>query len=110
MSADASAQLDPVVEWLAVLEQFERDLAAVEAVLDGGSDALPDDVERAWSVPQVSGPVPTELRERAELVAERQLAAQTAIVQRMRSARSQQAVVKLLDGGPKRPVYLDIQA
>lgn len=103
-------QPDLVSEWQTVLEQFERDLVAIEAVLDGGAETLPPDVASAWSVPTVNGPVPAELQARAEQVADRQMAVQIAIAQRMRSARSQQAVVKLLDGGPKRPVYLDVQA
>lgn len=103
-------ECDLRAEWGAVLDQFERDLVAVEALLDGDTESLPDETGATWAVPVVRGPMPQELQGRAQEIAERQDATQAAIANRMRSARGQQAVVRLLDGGPARPVYLDIKA
>ncbi|MFS3127084.1 hypothetical protein ACLM5J_01620 [Nocardioides sp. Bht2] len=110
MSAQPVTDSDLLAEWAAVLDQFERDLVAVEAVLDGEIESLPAESNAGWMVPVVRGPMPEELQPRAQQIAERQHATQTAIANRMRSARGQQAVVRLLDGGPQRPVYLDVQA
>lgn len=110
MSALAQPAPDLVTEWTLVLDQLERDLRAVEAVLAGDDQAVARGDIGPWQVPRTSGPLPAELVPRAQEIADRQVATQTALVERMRSAREQRAVVRRLDRRTVRPAYLDTLA
>lgn len=108
MSAQPAAP-DLVTEWTLVLDRLERDVLAVERVLAGDAPVSGGDFE-PWRVPRTSGPLPVGLAERARHIAHRQVAVQAALVERMRSARQQAAVVRRLGTRSPGPAYVDTQA
>lgn len=82
--------------WLAVLDRFERALDAVEAP-DEAFDAPP-------------GPVPEELRERAEAVLGRQKLMISGLLASRAGVARELAALRRVPGRPgDDPVYLDVE-
>jgi hypothetical protein len=93
--------------WGEVLDRMELDVTAVEALLAERGRTAPGQVE-PWSAPADLGPIPPELRPRADAVLERQLAASLAVVAAM-TATSRQAIVagRMRSQHGAAPSYLD---
>jgi hypothetical protein len=94
--------------WAQALDELELDVAAVEAQLAERRDReLP--LIDPWTPPPGLGPLPLDLRPRADAILERQLAAALALVAALTSNRRQATVAGRLqspDPAP-RPAYVD---
>ena len=89
---------DNLTAWLAVLDQFERALDAADEALE------PESFDRP------AGPVPEELRERAEAVlARQQLMIGGLMTSRARVARELAALRRVPTGPDGTPAYLDVE-
>lgn len=88
---------DNLASWLAVLDTFERAL-----------DAADDQLDPAFEPPP--GPVPEELRERAEAVlARQQMMIRGLTASRANVARELAALRRVPTGSPDAPAYLDVE-
>ena len=95
--------------WAAALDDLELDVAAVEALLADSHrirDLPPAD---PWSPPAGLGPLPLDLRPRADAILQRQLAAAADVARTLATTRRQAAAAARIDTGrdPARPAYLD---
>ncbi|GAA1251120.1 hypothetical protein JOF42_002493 [Microbacterium phyllosphaerae] len=89
---------DNLSAWLTVLDQFERALDAADEQME----------EQPFAPPP--GPVPDELRERAEAVlARQQLMINGLVTSRANVAREIAALRRVPTGPGDAPVYLDVQ-
>lgn len=89
---------DDLSAWLAVLDRFERALDAADEHLDPPAFEAPD------------GPVPDELRERAEAVlARQQLMIGGLITARANVARELAALRRVPTPPQDTPAYLDVE-
>lgn len=89
---------DNLSAWLTVLDQFERALDAADEQLD----------EQSFDAPP--GPVPEELRERAEAVlARQQLMIGGLVTSRAHVAREIAALRRVPTSKSDAPVYLDVE-
>jgi hypothetical protein len=96
--------------WVAALDELEADVAEVERVL--ADDHLMRDFPAGdpWSPPEGLGPLPLDLRPRADAILTRQLAAAQGIALAITVNRRQAqfaAKVEAGDQGAPRPAYLD---
>jgi hypothetical protein len=96
--------------WLAVLDELDRDVEAVEALLaqEHGLRELP--VADPWAPPTGLGPLPLDLRPRADGILARQLAAAREITVALATNRRQAAVAARIEtgsGAAPRPAYVD---
>lgn len=88
---------DVLSAWLTVLDRFERALDAADAQLDDGFDPPP-------------GPVPDELRERAEAVLARQkMMLDSLALSRAHVARELSALRRVPTTASDAPAYLDVE-
>ncbi|GAA3871522.1 hypothetical protein GCM10022243_41000 [Saccharothrix violaceirubra] len=104
-----AVETDWRVVWAATLDLMEADVAAAEALLshDRTVRALPP---ASFTAPAGMGPLPLELRPRADAVLARQLAVAEALVVAMAATAKQAAMLgRIEDAGqaPARPGYLD---
>ncbi|MBT2475999.1 hypothetical protein J7E68_15815 [Microbacterium sp. ISL-103] len=89
---------DNLTSWLAVLDQFERALDAADETMDPESFDPP------------SGPIPDELRTRAEAVlARQQLMISGLTASRAHVAREVAALRRVPSGRQDVPAYLDVE-
>ena len=89
---------DNLAAWLSVLDRFERALDAADEQLDAGGFEPPP------------GPVPEELRERAEAVrARQQLMIGSLAASRANVAREIAALRRVPTGRGDAPAYLDVE-
>lgn len=89
---------DNLTAWLAVLEQFERALDAADETLDAQGFDAP------------SGPIPDELRSRAEeVLARQQLMIGGLTASRANVAREIAALRRVPRGRQDAPAYLDVE-
>lgn len=103
------AELRHHLHWETALDRLELDVILAERVLEDPTRSLPE----PWDEPQLSGPIPESLQQRARDISERQrrvqaqLATQLAVVNRHQdfASRVEQATRR-----PDVPVYLDLQA
>jgi hypothetical protein len=95
--------------WSAALDELELDVAAVEAMLIDAHRAQELPPADPWSPPEGLGPLPLDLRPRADAILERQLAAAVGIARALATTRRQAAVAARIDTGrtADRPAYLD---
>ncbi|WP_091555857.1 hypothetical protein [Micromonospora pattaloongensis] len=95
--------------WTAALDALELDVAAAEALLAethrASDNALPD----PWRPPGGIGPLPLDLRPRAEAILARQTAAAQALARQMVMNRQQTAMVARFETGGSQtgPAYVD---
>lgn len=93
-----SAVSDNLAAWLAVLEQFEK-------ALDAADEQLPP---QGFEPPP--GPLPEEIRERAEaILARQQLMINSVITSRAKVARELAALRRLPAAPSDAPAYLDVE-
>jgi hypothetical protein len=95
--------------WTAALDELEADVDRVEALL--ADEHLVRDLPPAdpWSPPAGLGPLPLDLRPRADAVLGRQIAATQAVALAITVNRRQAEMVTRIEAGqePRRPSYLD---
>ena len=99
--------------WAAALDELEADVAQVEALLVDDHMHRDNPVVNPWSPPEGLGPLPLDLRPRADAVLARQIAATQAVVVALASNRRQAAYaasVQAGGAGAARPAYLDCSA
>ena len=97
-------------EWAAALDELEADVVSVEAMLTDDHLMRDNPVTDPWSPPQGLGPLPLDLRPRADGILARQLAAAEAIAVALAGTRRQVALSERLETGGKtaaRPAYVD---
>jgi hypothetical protein len=95
--------------WTAALDALEADVERVEVML--AYDHRTRDLPRVdpWSPPAGLGPLPLDLRPRADAILNRQLAAAQALALAMVANRRQAEMAARIEAGddPRRPAYLD---
>src|SRR5690606_7025139 len=106
-AGDAGADGGWVQAWEAALTALELDVAQAEAAL--AADHLePVPVER-WAPPQLDGPLPFALLDRARALHERQVEVARRLGEAARlSRRHQRAAEAMRAGGAAVPVYVDV--
>jgi hypothetical protein len=96
--------------WTAALDELELDVESVEALLEGEHATRDHPVNDPWRPPTGLGPLPLELRPRADAILARQLAATEAITRGMIVNRQQAALLERVQTAQKpalRPAYID---
>lgn len=96
--------------WTEALDDLELDVTAVETMLADTHRVDDTPVADPWSPPEGLGPLPLDLRPRADGILARQIAATHELAQRMVGTRRQVAAVAKVetrDSVPSRPAYLD---
>ncbi|WP_030176419.1 hypothetical protein [Spirillospora albida] len=102
------------VAWSAALDALELDVVKVERLIAEGHQLTDTPVADPWAPPEGLGPLPLDLRPRADAILTRQLAAAQALAIALTANRRQAAVAGRFvgngdDGGP-RPAYVDCAA
>lgn len=108
----AASDEEPAVTWPEVLEDLEGEVVEAEQVL---ARARADEIAAwgrrfsDWVPPSALGPLPEELRERAALLLQHQLAVAERLVERITQSQRQRDVAARMSYGPNRPVpaYFD---
>src|SRR5690348_16292109 len=96
--------------WTAALDELELDVAHTEALLAGEHAARDNPRSDPWRPPAGLGPLPLELRPRADAILARQLAATAEVARAMVINRQQAALLSRMAAAqrpPVRPAYLD---
>ncbi|MBG0826001.1 hypothetical protein HS048_35625 [Planomonospora sp. ID91781] len=113
MSPQPPAAGDWRAEWCAALDALEMDVVAVEEMLSDDRRSREIPIADPWSPPEGLGPLPLDLRPRADAILARQLAAAQAMVLIMAGNRRQAAMVARVESGSAgtpRPVYINCAA
>jgi hypothetical protein len=101
---------DWLAAWEAALDELEMDVADAEALLTGDHMLRDTPVSNAWNPPAGLGPLPLDLRPRADAILARQLAAAEGITRALATNRRQAAVTARIETGGQtaaRPAYID---
>ena len=96
--------------WTAALDELETDVAQVEALLADDHLLRDNPVVNPWSPPEGLGPLPLDLRPRADAILTRQITATQAVVVTLATNRRQAAFAERVEAGGSgaaRPAYLD---
>lgn len=95
--------------WVEALDVLELDVAYAEALLEGEHAAQERPPSGQWQPPVGLGPMPADLRTRAQQIFSRQVAASVGLGQAMLGNRRHAALAARIetggDGG--RPAYVD---
>lgn len=101
---------DPAHEaWQVTLDRIELDVVRAEIALANGATIRTDE----WDVPADHGPLPTDLRPRAEEILARQQTVLTQIAEQLGTTLRQQAVVERVGrstAASQVPIYVDVSA
>ena len=101
---------DPSHEaWQISLDRIELDVVRAEIALANGSTIRTDE----WDVPADHGPLPADLRPRAEEILARQQVVMTQMAEQLGTTLRQQAVVDRVGRASTRhhvPIYVDVSA
>ena len=97
------------VAWAAALDELEADVILVEAMIDEEHRVRDLPVANPWTPPQGLGPLPLDLRPRADAILNRQIAATQAIAVGLVTGRRQAEMLSRVESGstPRRPAYVD---
>ena len=100
------------VAWAAALDELEADVILVEAMIDEEHRVRDLPVANPWTPPQGLGPLPLDLRPRADAILGRQLAATQTISVALSANRRQAELLARVESGaaPARPAYVDCAA
>ncbi|GAA3161790.1 hypothetical protein GCM10010466_60940 [Planomonospora alba] len=114
MSTQPPATGDWHAAWSAALDALEMDVATAEEMLSGDhrNQETPA-VTGAWTPPADLGPLPLDLRPRADAILARQLAVAKEMVLIMVGNRRQAAMIARVEtgsDGAARPVYINCAA
>jgi hypothetical protein len=106
------AEVAEVHDWPAVLDELEVEVLEAERVLARErADEIAAWGRRTtdWVPPAALGPMPEELRERAALLLQHQLAVAERLVERITQSQKQRDVAARMSYGPARPIpaYID---
>jgi hypothetical protein len=97
--------------WTAALDELEAEVAEVEALLEDEHRFRDAPAHDPWAPPQGLGPLPLDLRPRADAILGRQLAAAHALTVAMAVNRQQASLAARIEDGvqgtPLRPAYVD---
>ncbi len=95
--------------WTGALDELELDVVSVESLLADEHRGRDLPVTNPWSPPAGLGPLPLDLRPRADGILTRQLAAAQALAQALVHNRRHAAVAATVETGVPvgRPAYLD---
>jgi hypothetical protein len=97
-------------EWAQALDALEADVTAVEAMLAEDHRIRDNPVVDPWTPPEGLGPLPIDLKPRADAILARQIAAAQAIAIALVSTRKQATVAARIEVGGQgapRPAYVD---
>jgi hypothetical protein len=97
------------VAWTAVLDELELDVTAADALLADTQRERDLPISDPWSPPAGLGPLPLDLRPRADAILARQLAVAAAVACALGTTRRQATVALRLETGhdAPRPSYVD---
>jgi hypothetical protein len=101
---------DWLAAWSAALDELEMDVEEAEAVLTGDHMLRETPLRDAWRPPAGLGPLPLDLRPRADAILARQLATAENITRALATNRRQAAVTARIETGGQaaaRPSYID---
>jgi hypothetical protein len=95
--------------WAQALDELELDVAAAEALLADDHRARETPRVDPWQPPEGLGPLPLDLRPRADAILTRQLAAAEALALALIANRRQAAFASKIETGDAapRPAYVD---
>jgi hypothetical protein len=97
--------------WVAALDALEADVHQVEAMLTEDHRLRDAPVVSPWTPPEGLGPLPLDLRPRADAILSRQIAAAGAVVAAIAGNRRQAQLAGRIEAGrqaqPARPAYVD---
>lgn len=96
--------------WTEALDALELDVTATETMLAGQHAAVEHPPVDPWRPPAGLGPLPLDLRPRADAILQRQLAAAAELARRVSANRQQSAMVARIEtgnAGKPLPSYLD---
>jgi hypothetical protein len=97
--------------WTAALDALEADVVEVEGLLAHDHRLRDLPLTNPWSPPEGLGPLPLDLRPRADAILSRQLAAATDVAMAIAANRRQLTVLNRIESGhnaaPPRPAYVD---
>jgi len=96
--------------WVAALDALEADVEAVEKMIADEHRLQELPLATPWAPPQGLGPLPLELRPRADIIMTRQLAAALAVATAITANRQQTrfaARVEVGTAGKQIPSYVD---
>jgi hypothetical protein len=95
--------------WTEALDALELDVEAVETLLQDEHRSRETPLSDPWRPPAGLGPLPLDLRPRADAILGRQLAAAQAVALELATNRRQVALLGAVETGdaPKRPAYVD---
>lgn len=97
------------VAWTGALDALELDVAETEAMLVSNHLAAEPPPAGLWQPPAGLGPLPLDLRPRADAILQRQLAVAEELARHLVANRQQAAMISRIEtGGAKAgPAYLD---
>ncbi|MBN1174127.1 MAG: hypothetical protein JXA67_18285 [Micromonosporaceae bacterium] len=101
---------DWAAAWTAALDELEVDVTEVEQLLADDHRQRDHDIVNIWKPPAGLGPLPLDLKPRADAVLSRQLAAARAVGLAIATTRKQVTVVSRIEAGDQgaaRPAYID---
>jgi hypothetical protein len=97
--------------WVHALDEVEAEVSEVEALLADDHRARDTPVRDPWTPPQGLGPLPLELRPRADAILNRQIVAAQAVSLALGANRQQARLASRIEAGrqatPARPAYVD---
>lgn len=96
--------------WTAVLDELETDVTKVETLLAADHRMRDHAIIDNWTPPQGLGPLPLDLRPRADAILSRQLSAARAVTLALATNRRHAAVANRIEAGSQgapRPAYID---
>jgi hypothetical protein len=97
------------LRWETALDRLELDVVRAERMVEDPSRPAPS----SWDEPQLSGPIPDDLVDRALHLRERQRRAQAALTATLGDVARQHGFASRVDRAtrlPDRPVYVDVTA
>lgn len=103
------AELRLRLHWETALDRLELDVILAERLLDDPTRQVPE----PWDEPQLTGPIPADLQDRAVAIAERQRRVRTRLGEKLTSVGRQHAFADRIHQATRAvdvPVYLDLHA
>ncbi len=100
--------------WIGALDALEADVVEVETLLAADHRLRDTPTADPWSPPDGLGPLPLDLRPRADAILARQIEAARAVTVAITTNRQQAALMEHIEAGrranPPRPAYVDCAA
>lgn len=96
--------------WAAVLDELEGDVTEVEELLANDHRMRDHEITNAWKPPQALGPLPLDMKPRADAILARQIAAARAVTMALATNRQHANLANRIETGGRaapRPAYID---